>query len=190
MDYKILERIETETHLITKVEFSYPDDTVTTVEIHHFQPPNEESILESINNRIISEIRNWELAKNPVVPDPVVPDPIIPEPVNEDEAARLADLATNGRQYVLENQYILLCDALRQSLGQEPTQTPVTEEDFPIMLLTLKRTNREVYETIRDAFALVTGKLVTYNLKWMDTVCWHGDPELADASNAIVGLIS
>ena len=115
-------------------------------------------------------------------------DAIPPTPEQIAEQAQ-ADLAANGERYVLENQYILLCDALRGILGQTPDKTAISEAAFPVMLLGLKKASEPTYNTIRDAFALVTGKLVTYNLKWMESVCWHPDPELAEASNAIMGLV-
>ena len=103
--------------------------------------------------------------------------------------ATLIDLAANGERYVLENQYILLCDALRQILEQAATQTAISESEFPMLLLTLKRANKDTYETIRDAFNLVTSKLVTKKIDWMDTVCWHPQTELMEASMAIMGLV-
>lgn len=98
------------------------------------------------------------------------------------------DLTLNGPRYVLENQYIILCDALRQSLGQQPAQTKLGFEELPAMMMALKAANVAAYETLRDAMDMVNAALIRYDVRWWDGAVYHTQPELQAASLKILEL--
>jgi len=109
---------------------------------------------------------------------------------SEIEAERYgADLAANGERYVLENQYILLCDVLRQALGQAPNQQKLGFDVLPVMMLTLKAVNKDAYEKFRDAMDMLNSALIRYDVRWWDGAVWHAQPELTEATNAIMGMV-
>jgi len=100
-----------------------------------------------------------------------------------------ADLAANGERYVLENQYILLCDVLRQALGQDPNQQKLGFDVLPVMMLTLKAVNKDAYEKFRDAMDMLNSALIRYDVRWWDGAVWHAQPELTEATQAIMGMV-
>jgi hypothetical protein len=107
--------------------------------------------------------------------------------IDAEQAA--VDLAVNGERYVLENQYILLCDVLRQALGQAPNQQKLGFDALPVMMLTLKAANKDAYEKFRDAMDMLNSALIRYDVRWWDGAVWHAQPELAEATNAIMGMV-
>jgi hypothetical protein len=99
-----------------------------------------------------------------------------------------ADLTANAPRYVLENQYMILCDALRQALGQAPTQAKLGFEELPVMMMTLKAGSKDAYEKLRDAMDMVNAALIRYDVRWWDNAVWHPQPELQGASLKILEL--
>ena len=100
-----------------------------------------------------------------------------------------ADLAENGPRYVLENQYIILCDVLRTALGGQAAREKLGFDELPTMMLTLKAGNHATYEQLRDAMDMINSALIRYDVRWWDTAMWHSQPELAESSNAIMGMV-
>ena len=103
-------------------------------------------------------------------------------------AEAAADLAANGSRYVLENQYILLCDALRQALGLSPAQAKLGFEELPGMMMMLRAGSKDAYEKLRDAMDMVNAALIRYDVRWWDSAVWHPQPELQAASLKILEL--
>lgn len=103
--------------------------------------------------------------------------------------AEAENLAVNTPRYVLENQYIVLCDALRTALGQTATQTKLGFEELPGMMLTLKAGSKDSYEKFRDAMDMVNSALVRYDVRWWDTARWHSEPLLVNAAQQILGMV-
>ena len=99
-----------------------------------------------------------------------------------------ADLANNGARYVLENQYIILCDALRQALGQSAMHEKLGFEELPTMMMMLKAGNVAAYESLRDAMDMVNAALIRHDVRWWDDAVYHTQPELQDASLKILEL--
>jgi hypothetical protein len=106
--------------------------------------------------------------------------------IDAEQAA--ADLATNAPRYVLENQYIILCDALRQALGQTAIRAKLGFEELPPMMMMLKAGNKDAYESLRDALDMVNAALLRYDVRWWDNAVYHPQPELQAASLAILEL--
>jgi hypothetical protein len=99
-----------------------------------------------------------------------------------------SDLAANASRYVLENQYIILCDALRQALGQPATHAKLGFEELPVMMMMLKAGSKDAYEKLRDAMDMVNAALIRYDVRWWDTAVYHPQPELQEASLKIMEL--
>lgn len=111
-------------------------------------------------------------------------------PTSEIEAEQYAaDLTANGARYVLENQYLILCDVLRQALGQTATQRKLGFEELPGMMLAVKAANHAAYEKLRDAMDMINSALIRYDVRWWDAAAWHPQPELTEQSNAILGMV-
>jgi hypothetical protein len=99
-----------------------------------------------------------------------------------------ADLMANAPRYVLENQYIILCDVLRQALGQAATRGKLSFEELPTMMMMLKAGSKDTYEKLRDAMDMINSALIRYDVKWWDSAVWHPQPELTEASAKILEL--
>lgn len=99
------------------------------------------------------------------------------------------DLSRNGGRYVLENQYLILCDILRQALGQEPIQEKLGFDELPVMMLQLKSGSEASYEKMRDAMQMLNMALIRYDVKWWDDCVWHTQPELVESVNQILGMV-
>lgn len=105
-----------------------------------------------------------------------------------DAEAYASDFAANGARYVLENQYIILCDALRQALSQQATQQKLGFEELPTMMMMLKAGNVAAYDSLRDALDMVNAALIRYDVRWWDGATYHSQPELQAASIKILEL--
>jgi hypothetical protein len=139
-------------------------------------------------NDYVGRVFTGECPVCPALIDGVIVD--APQYVKEVLAgeAYAADLASNGERYVLENQYIILCDALRQALGQTATHEKIGFDVLPVMMLTLKAGSKDAYEKLRDAMDMVNSALIRYEVKWWDTAVYHSQPELQAASLKILEL--
>lgn len=62
MNYKILNTRE-ETTVITEVEYTFEDGSVSIVNVSHFMPKSEEDIVKGIENRFITEQNNKNIVE-------------------------------------------------------------------------------------------------------------------------------
>lgn len=114
--------------------------------------------------------------------------PVVP-PVLTPEEKYALDLEMNGSRYVLENQYLVLCDVLRQALGLDPTKEKLGFEELPIMMMQLKVDSESNYNKLRDAMQMLNMALIRYDVRWWDNCVWHAQPELTNSVNSIMGLL-
>lgn len=96
-----------------------------------------------------------------------------------------ADLANNAELYTYQNAFLLVCDTLRG----DATHTKMSFEDITVALLTIKATNKDQYETLRDALNLINSKLILKNISWWDTCVWKDDETIINQAQALYNMI-
>lgn len=60
MSFTIIDRKESLT-VFTEVEYTFPDGSVETINVYHFEPKSEDEIIQNIHNRYESELLNRNL---------------------------------------------------------------------------------------------------------------------------------
>jgi len=93
--------------------------------------------------------------------------------------------ASPSQQYVYENVFLMICDALT---GQT-SHAKLPMEQLSMILLQVKAVDKPKYENIRDALQMLNAALTRENVKWWDTCTWHSEPPAAAGAQQLMSLM-